>query len=127
MTVPAWHVLAWGTVAVSPQRWPDIVQKLEHTSASFYLDSNDEHVKKGQVLWAAEDNNGPVGIAWDWAVLRDKLFVVSDPMHIQSNVFLTDDQGEPLDERAQLLWLNDVVHGLPWQQRLLQQTASWAA
>jgi hypothetical protein len=127
MNIPAWQVFAWGTVAVSQQRWPAIVEKLKHTSASFYLDSNDEHVKKGQVLWATEDDFGPVGIAWDWAVLRDKLFVVSDPMHIQSNASLIDDQGEPLDEGEQLLRLNDVVHALPWQQRLLQQTASWAA
>jgi hypothetical protein len=127
MNVPAWQVITWGAVAISPQRWPEIIEKLKHSSASFYVDGDDDRVKKGQVLWATEDDVEPVGIAWDWAVLRDKLFVVSDPMHIQSNAYLTDDQGEPLDHREQLLRLNDVVHALPWQQRLQQQTTSWSA
>jgi hypothetical protein len=106
--------------------WGAMMAALKPTSASFYFDEH-QPTARGQVLWATDTEGEPVGLAWDWAEVRERLLVLADPMAVLSNVALVDEAGEALDPREQLVHLNDMIHALPWQERLIESREHWPA
>jgi hypothetical protein len=127
MTVHAWQVVTWNTLKIPVVDWEALVGKLQHTSASYYFDEREPAAAKGQVLWSTDTGDTPVGLAWDWAEVRDRLLVLADPMAVVSNIALVDEDGTAIDPREQLVRLNDMIHSLPWQERLIESRKHWPA
>lgn len=75
-------------------------------------------VRHGQVLWASRLQRSEVAIAWDWVELPKKIIAMADPMQIVSNIQIRHAQDRWMNERHRILWLNDLVHALPWQADL---------
>ncbi len=75
-------------------------------------------LRQGQALWGARTRHGDVGVAWDWVELRPRVLALADPMQILSNLQLRLEGGAWMNERQRILWLNDLVHALPWQAEL---------
>ena len=76
-------------------------------------------VRYGQVLWASRLQRSEVAVAWDWVELPRKIIAMADPMQVVSNIQLQHDDGRWMNERQRILWLNDLVHALPWQAELV--------
>lgn len=127
MSVHAWQVVTWGTRKIPLDEWGTMMAALKQTSASFYFDESQPASARGQVLWATDTEGDPVGLAWDWAEVRDRLLVLADPMAVVSNVALVDEDGEAIDPREQIVHLNDMIHALPWQERLIESRKHWPA
>lgn len=126
MSVHAWQVMTWGTRKIALDEWGAMMAAFKPASASFYFDEH-QPTARGQVLWATDTDGEPVGLAWDWAEVRERLLVLADPMAVLSNVALVDEDGEALDPREQLVYLNDMIHALPWQERLIESRERWHA
>lgn len=75
-------------------------------------------VRHGQVLWASRLQRSEVAVAWDWVELPRKIIAIADPMQVVSNIQIRHTNDHWMNERQRILWLNDLVHALPWQADL---------
>ena len=74
----------------------------------------------GWSSWSSEGEYGPWAIAWPWNVIRQNL-VVPDPMRIQSNLLLVDEQALLVTEQRALATLLLLITGLEWQRFALRR------
>jgi hypothetical protein len=68
-------------------------------------------------------DEGNAGVAWDWIQISDDIVAMADPMSVVTNLRLVGQEGEVLTALEAARFLNEIVHGLPWQsevQRALQ-------
>ena len=72
----------------------------------------------GQTLWAWHDDDGDVGIAWDWVQLTRGVVAMADPMAVVTNLRLVGEEGEVLTAVEAARHFNVIVHSLPWQQEV---------
>lgn len=84
-----------------------------------------EHPSMGQTLWTgASENGASAGVAWDWIRLPEGVVAMADPLSLVTNLQFVSTAGEVLAPLESVLQLNEIVHGLPWQdevQRALAQ------
>jgi hypothetical protein len=116
MTVPAWHVISWNPVVTTVAAFEREVSKLRHLGTSVHGEESESGLRQGQVLWGVNESAYEIGIAWDWAEIREDVVALSDPMKVLSNVMLVDDDGICLDESRRLVHLNSAIHELRWQE-----------
>lgn len=69
----------------------------------------------GQTLWGGSLDDGDAGVAWDWVQISRGVVALADPMSVVTNLRLIGDEGEVLTPLQSSLYLNALVHGLPWQ------------
>jgi hypothetical protein len=69
----------------------------------------------GQTLWGGNLDDGDAGVAWDWVQISRGVVALADPMSVVTNLRLVGDEGEVLTALQSALYLNALVHGLPWQ------------
>ena len=124
MTIPAWQLIAWKPVLATlpefrralaqmrPLAEPPAGRSVETATAA----------RQGQALWAASHRGEPLGLAWDWAEVRDDVVALCDPMKVLSNVHLVGDDGAPLGEAERIVHLNSAVHELDWQPHAMGRT-----
>ncbi len=86
----------------------------EHAAAA-----GTELLRFGQMLWGTRTPQGEVAIAWDWVELPQRVLVLADPMQILSNLQIKHADGHWMNERHRILWLNDLLATLPWQEELV--------
>lgn len=122
MTIPAWQLIAWKPVlATLPEFRRTLAQMRPLNEPAAGIGDGREGVgavaaaRQGQALWAASHGGEPLGLAWDWAEVRDQVVALCDPMKVLSNVRLLGDDGEPLGEAERIVHLNSAVHELDWQ------------
>ncbi len=117
----AWQVITWQTIRVTLDQWREVPARLRHTSTTFQVGQHTSRATSlGQVLWEADWENRKVGVAWDWAEIASRYVVLLDPMSFVCNVSLVDSRGMTLDEDEKLVVVNDCIHSLPWQEKLLE-------
>ncbi len=63
-------------------------------------------------------NDGEAGVAWDWVQLSRGVVAMADPMSVISNLRLVGSAGEVLTAWEAALYLNEIVHALPWQDEV---------
>lgn len=112
MTIPAWQVISWKPVLTT---WPEFRGMLARMRPMDPMPRRGGRLRQGQTLWAATHQGLPLGLAWDWAEVRDESVALSDPMNVLSNVRLVDDDGVPLAGSQRIVHLNSAVHELDWQ------------
>ena len=115
-----WHVASWRPVslALAQRQW--MIRRLEHRASSPAPAAALREGAQGQVMWACETPKGPVGLSWDWFALREGVLAMADPMKIVSNLELLDGDGSPVGESQRIVELNNIVHALAWQSRVLR-------
>lgn len=69
-------------------------------------------------MWAAHDDDGEAGMAWDWVQIAHGVVAMSDPMSLVTNLRLVGDQGEVLTTHESARYLNEFVRLLPWQREV---------
>jgi hypothetical protein len=69
----------------------------------------------GQTLWAGELDDGEAGLAWDWVQTSRGVVAMADPMSVVTNLRLVGEEGEVLTSLRASIYLNALVHELPWQ------------
>ena len=105
----AWPPLLWQ--AGEPPR-----RRFEHLGTSITPQSDAFAPTAGQTVWAAHDDDGEVGMAWDWVQIAHGVVAMADPMSLVTNLRLVGHQGEVLTVGESARYLNEFVRLLPWQQ-----------
>jgi hypothetical protein len=72
----------------------------------------------GQTVWAARDDEGEAGVAWDWVQIARGVVAIADPMSLVTNLRLVSGQGEVLTMHESARFLNEFVRTLPWQHEV---------
>lgn len=119
MRVPVWSVLSWEPVFSPVDDFHKIVGSLVPISTNANLTEACAH-RSGQCLWGTSLSGQPIGLAWDWADAVPGAPALVDPMHILSNLHLLDDEGFCLPPEDKIVRLNEAVHQLRWQPRVLE-------
>ncbi|MBC7942025.1 MAG: hypothetical protein H7Z19_20095 [Chitinophagaceae bacterium] len=72
----------------------------------------------GQTVWAAHADDGEAGMAWDWVQIARGVVAIADPMSVVTNLRIVGGEGEVLTAHESALFLNQLVHALPWQHEV---------
>jgi len=120
----AWQLNTWNRVQLTPTQFSNILEKFEKISTNV-LHSPNGALRCGQALWAApiqvdDGRLDHVGIAWDWAEVREGVVTLLDPMRLLSNLQLVSDDGICLDEAARVVHLNTALYTLDWQASAME-------
>jgi hypothetical protein len=128
-TVPP-VVTPWSLRAWPPLLWqaghPARVQ-FHHLGTRVVFNDDPLLPVSGQTVWAACDDEGEAGMAWDWVQLPRGVLAIADPMSVVTNLRLIGDAGEVLTAQESARFLNEYVRALPWQcevHRALRQRAN---
>jgi hypothetical protein len=122
MSIPAWQVITWNPVEVTVGEFAQLTGRFRHLGTSVHVDEHLPGLKYGQVLWGFEDGPMRIGLAWDWAEVRDRVVAMADPMKVLSNLALRRADGTLVSESDRLLHLNGAIHGWRWQAEVLPPT-----
>lgn len=122
--VTPWSLRAWP--AVLWQAGHESQLRFHHlgTRVTFLGDRSSRTA--GQTMWGGTSGRGDAGVAWDWIQISGDVVALADPMSVISNLRLIGGEGEVLTALEAARYLNEIVHGLPWQsevQRALQGAA----
>ena len=117
---PAWYVIQWPVVRMTPVDWAKTVTSLRRYCV-FVDEGTAGSATRGQILLGTRVGNARVGVAWEWCTIRNTIVVMADPMSILSNLALVDDTGEPVLESTRLRILNDAIYATDWQRALLKE------
>lgn len=124
--IPVWSVKSWPSVRTS-------VRDLYRAAPRFRLLGCQTQARSsggplcGQVLWGARVAGKQIGFAWDWAEVRKRIVVISDPTRILTNLVLLDDSRNAMTYQSALLPINNVIHQLEWQRVVLPVEQARAA
>jgi len=123
----AWQINTWNRIQLTPTQFSNILEKFEKISTNV-LHSPKGALRCGQALWAAPIQVGDgrldhIGIAWDWAEVREGVVTLLDPMRLLSNLQLVSDDGICLDEVARVVHLNTALYTLDWQASAMDPSA----
>ncbi len=107
-TLRAWPPLLWQAGETPGARFRHLGTRITFTG--------DRMVRMaGQTLWGGSLDDGDAGVAWDWVQISRGVVALADPMSVVTNLRLVGDEGEVLTALQSSLYLNAMVHGLPWQ------------
>ena len=118
MSMPAWKLFTLPRVSVTVSQWSTVTRTFYHLDTTVHKDFDGSKLHHGQVMWGTDGDDLVAGIAWDWREVQEDVVAMCDPMAVQSNIELFDECAGPVAESAQLLYLNRVIHSLPWQDHL---------
>ena len=110
-TLRAWPPLLWQ--AGEPPR-----RRFQHLGTSI-TPLGDAHLPTaGQTVWAAHDDDGEAGMAWDWVQIAHGVVAMADPMSLVTNLRLVGGQGQVLTIYESARYFNEFVRLLPWQHEV---------
>lgn len=122
MTIPPWQLIAWSPLPMTLHEFRRVVARMRPVASEGEAGASGRAAglveRRGLALWAATRGGQPVGLAWEWAEVRDGAVALCDPMNVLSNVRLVDAAGGLLPAGERMVHLNSAVHGLDWQPRV---------
>ncbi|WP_201492544.1 hypothetical protein [Rubrivivax sp. A210] len=74
----------------------------------------------GETVWFSRISGQDAAAAWEWTEARPGIVVLSDPNCMSTNVRFVGAEDVELPHVEQLVVLNRIVHGLPWQGEVCQ-------
>ncbi len=113
-----WALRAWPPLMCPPERLAQLPLHFRHLSTRVTLFGDSVSRPAGQTMWAGMANEGEAGVAWDWVQLSRGVVAMADPMSVISNLCLVGSAGEVLTAWEAALYLNEIVHALPWQSEV---------
>lgn len=103
--------LSSGLLQVNTDDAPALSGKLSHQLTM--LCNAEPSQYSGQTVWSTPTKSAV--LCWKWGLTTDGIVVLADPREIRSNVhFVEDSRALPFER--QLVAINELVNGLPWQQ-----------
>ena len=125
MTIPAWQLITWKPVLTTLTEFRRALARMRPLGPAACAERPPQGGRQGQALWAATHQGQPLGLAWDWAEIREDVVALCDPMNVLSNVTLVDTKGEQVDGAERILHLNSAIHELDWQAHVTGRQAPW--
>lgn len=86
------------------------LRAFEHLDTAIDHDDPAPIAPFGFTLWRSSD----LQLGWDW-IAQDGIVMLFAPLSIVTNAVVLGSDGVPLPDRELTLFLNAVVHRLPWQ------------
>jgi len=117
-----WSLRAWPPVLWQAQRTAGL--RLQHLGTRVTAPTLPYCNAAGQTLWAVSSADGQAGLAWDWVQICEGVVAMADPMAVVTNLRIIGDEGEVLTAAEAALFLNEIVHGLPWQHEVARAIAT---
>lgn len=122
----AWRVVSW-----PPVLWQaDATRRLQlvHLGTAVLNRGDVEMPCCGHTVWGTRGPNGPAGVAWDWIQIPQGVLAMADPLALVTNLWLLDGSGQVLTPMQAVPRLNQVLHGLPWQDEVHRviEAQAWA-
>lgn len=120
-----WSLRAWPPVLWQAGRAS--VLRLHHLGTRVTCPGDHGGPPAGQTIWGSRSADGEAGLAWDWILVTRGVVAMADPLSLVTNLRLVGEEGEVLTALESALYLNEVVHALPWQTevtRLLEAPAA---
>ncbi len=120
--VTPWALRAWPPILWQAHARP--LARFEHIGTRIIFSGDPLYPPAGQTIWAAHADDGDAGMAWDWVQIAAGVVAIADPMSVVTNLRLVGGEGEVLTAYQSALFLNELVHSLPWQtevQRALRR------
>ncbi len=114
--VAPWILRSWRPVLWQTDRLP--TERFEHRSTRITFTGDARVRMAGQTLWAGALDDGEAGVAWDWVQTARGVVAMADPMSVVTNLRLVGDEGEVLTSLQASVYLNALVHDLPWQDEV---------
>lgn len=115
-TAAPWALKAWPPLLWQAGRAPR--GRFRHLGTRITF-SGDRIVRTaGQTLWGGALDDGDAGVAWDWVQISRGVVALADPMSVVTNLRLVGSEGEVLTSLQASLYLNAMVHELPWQSEV---------
>jgi len=114
---PPWSIYSWPAVfcQANPQRTLQFV----HLGTRVIHTGSDDSPPCGQTVWGEYTDDHEAGLAWDWVQICAGVVAMADPMCVVTNLRLLGERGQVLTSREAALYLNRLVHQLPWQSEVL--------
>lgn len=114
----AWPPLLWQAAGGPPGEF-------HHLSTRVTANNGGLHSRvAGQTIWAGTIDGGEAGMAWDWVEVAQGVVAMADPMSVITNLRIVGDAGEVLTAVEAALYLNGIVHALPWQNAVERALAT---
>ncbi|MBK9361570.1 MAG: hypothetical protein IPM99_10760 [Rubrivivax sp.] len=108
----AWPPLLWQAAGGAPAEF-------HHLSTRVTANHGGLHSRvAGQTIWAGTVDGGEAGMAWDWVEVAHGVVAMADPMSVITNLRIVGDEGAVLTAVEAALFLNGIVHALPWQDEV---------
>jgi hypothetical protein len=114
-------VMPWSLRAWPPLLWQvgnDVPAGFHHLNTHVVSLGGTRARVAGQTIWAGNLAGGEAGMAWDWVEIADGIVAMADPMSVVTNLRIVGDEGEVLTAQQAALFLNGIVHALPWQHEV---------
>lgn len=108
-----WSLRAWPPVLWQAEQAGEL--QLHHLGTRVTLPADRSVGISGQTLWGGPSLEGEAGVAWDWIQIAQGVVAMADPLSLVTNLRLVGAEGEVLTALEAALFLNELVHGLPWQ------------
>ena len=117
-----WSLRAWPPVLWQAQR--AVRLRLQHLGTRVTAPPDACGPAAGQTFWGSASDEGEAGVAWDWVQVGDGVVAMADPLAVVTNLRLIGDEGEVLTALEAALYLNEIVHALPWQSEVARALSS---
>ena len=88
---------------------------------------------RGTTSWTADCRTSSTGAAcrahlvWEWTWIPPGAVALVDPHSLHTNVSILDEKNQPLQAMEIAMSLNQVVHGLAWQEAVMRAIDGAAA
>jgi hypothetical protein len=126
MSIPAWQVITWNPVETTAGEFARLASRFRHLGTSVHADDAAHGLQYGQVLWGLERGSDRIGLAWEWAEVREHLVALADPMKVLSNLQIRRADGSLMPEAERLLHLNGAIHAWRWQEQVRPRRGTWS-
>jgi hypothetical protein len=113
MPTAPWILRSWPPLLWQTDRWP--AERFVHLGTHVTFTGDARVRTAGQTLWGGALDDGEAGLAWDWVQTSRGIVAMADPMSVVTNLRLVGDEGEVLTSLRASVYLNAIVHELPWQ------------
>jgi len=110
---PPWTLCAWPPVfwQANSRKQPRFV----HLDTRVVSRRTAERPCVGRTVWGNVGGVEDAGLAWDWVEITHNVVAMVDPMSVVTNMQLIDTNGGILPPVRAAVYINQLVHHLPWQ------------
>ena len=112
-TLAPWALTAWRPLLCQAGGAP--LGRFRHLGTRITFPGDRMVRTAGQTLWGGSLDDGDAGVAWDWVQISRGVVTLADPMSVVTNLRLVGDEGVVLTALQSAVYLNAMVHELPWQ------------
>lgn len=121
---PTWILRAWPPVLWQAHSTSEL--QFVHLGTRVLTPNDSDQPSAGQTIWGGAPGNAEAGVAWDWVQVMPGIVAMADPMSVVTNLRLLSAEGQVLTAWEAARHLNEIVHGLPWQEEVQRALGDFA-